>query len=1074
MKYRTSIIGSRIIFMIALTCITRAYLIATPYISNVTTPESPISLYDIFEISYSMPAYISPYNPDIINSYCEFWSPSNKYYKIYAFYYEGFTKTSSNCQPISLDFQCETLTANGNNSWKIRFTPNETGTWRYKISANDQTGRTSLQVLYFSCVNSDKKGFIVKANKKFLKRTSGEFFFPIGQNIPWYHSIDNYSQTYGTNEYIYYIDKMAENGANFIRVWLDAYSSMALIGYDYTTQTSYYNLYNQKDAFQLDYILNYAQANGINILLCLFSHASWGDSAYCNNTWTNRNPFNSRNGGCISNPYSFFSDTNAINITKNLLRYIISRWGYATNLMAWELWNEVNQIEMFNPAISVPSSYQEDVINWHNIMYHHIKSIDPFQHLITTSFSTYKVWENKEIFSTMDFSQSHDYKDICSLSLTNNFQSHMYSVAKRAIDSIGKPYFSGEWGLFSSTEWQQHDPKGFILHSTLWSSSFSTALGSPANWWWNNYIKPKNLFDKYKSIALFMNSLPIPSESFVSNKILEINGLNTYYMSNTNSDTIYGWTQDSNFDYVAIQSSADSLYLKTLDPSDRPGPSSLNNEIAINVKNDGRQYIINWINAETGLTYTIETAVSNNNKLKIFIPQLLRNSTYGDAAFKIYLDCDVYIWREEELANNTYNNVSGNIVCNNGQVFYKSFNNRIHSLWWSSTNQAWLWSSLNNAATNVAGDLAISPNGNQIFYRTTANAINSIFGDSETQAWLWTDLNQVANVNVKGPIVVSNNNQVFYRTNNNELNNIWWNSSLNKWIKSTLNSATVGNVGDALAVSSNNQVFYTTSSNSLENIWWDSSTQRWQRSTLNNAAHENVYGNISISSNNQVFFKTQDNKLNNIWWNSSLSRWYRSSLDNAADNVAGDILACDGHVLYRNTNSNINGIYWDNGVWNWTSLNDATSNNVLSGNLATNDLGNIFFISSDRTIHRLFYKSQCDYSSSQNCLNKYAFLGTYLIDDNNNTTTKDNDDFQFPEFNIFPNPTNNTITIATTNDYITSIFIFNTDGMVIKTINLLYSDKIEIDVSSLDNGLYFTKIYLLGGDCLIGNFIIKH
>lgn len=1044
---------------------------AAPVITNVTVnPSANVSVFDKLEITFNLNNYANPYDPAVINAYAEFWSPTGKYYKVFAFYYSDYNKTNSNCTP----YQCEILTANGINNWKIRFTPDEAGSWQYRISASDNAGTTvypAVKKTIFTCVSSNNEGFIVKANSKFLERTTGEFFFPVGQNVSWYGSPVFWGQqTFGTNEYQYYIDSVAGSNANFIRVWLDMYEGMALIGYDFTTQQNYFNLYNQKDAYQLDLIFNYAKAKGVNIMLCLFSHASWGDAGYCCNSWSNRNPFNSANGGMISTPFQFFSNQTAINTTKNLVKYIISRWGFATNLVAWELWNEVGQIEGFNPNLTPPSTYSSDLLNWHVTMYNYIKSIDPFQHLVTTSYAGGITSSNQAIFSAMDFTQSHDYKDPIA-NTNDDFQNHFYAVAQGSMNTISKPYMCGEWGFADPSSWSQYDPKGFELHNSLWSSAFSTSLGAVSNWYWDSYIKPRDLFSLYKPVSIFMNSIPLPSSAFTSHKIANTNGLRTYYMLNSGADTIYGWTQDIAFHFQNLRQTANgNNYLQTLNPSYKPGTSSTDNRIYIPVGQNNRQYIMKWYNALSGQLYQSNSSLSVNNNLVINIPQALRNSTYGDAVFAIYLDCDRYIWREGTLSNNTYQNVSGNVVCNktNGQVFYKTSDNKIHSMWWNPAAGTWQWSALNNAASNVGGDLAITQDGSQIFYRTTDNKLNSIWWDSSIQNWQWSDLNNAANGNVRGPVAVSSNGQVFYRTLDYKLNNIWWNSSDGSWEWSNLNNAVSGNAGDAIAISSNVQVFYKTLDNKLNNIWWNSSTGTWWWSGLNNAANGNVCGNITITPNDQVFYRTCDNKLNNIWWNYSTGQWNWSGLNNAANNVAGDLMADNaGKVFYRTTNNNINCIYWVNGTWLWSGLDDATAGNVYPGNLATDNLGNVFFRASDNRIHRIYYKSQCFDILSPNFRN-YNEFGEYTPDEDSAISTIRHDG----GISVYPNPANEKVMILFTESF-DQLSIYDTRGCLVLGVNPDGQRELVIDVSEFRDGVFFVQA-VSGKQFKYEKFVVKH
>jgi hypothetical protein len=1040
-----------------------------PIISNVNNSSNIVGLYKQFEITFNLNSYSNPYNPDEINSYCEFWSPSGKYFKVYAFYFKDFTKSNTLCD----QYDCELLTANGVVNWKIRFTPNEVGNWKYKLIANDNSGQSnypSLKTLTFKCENSLDKGFIHKANNKFLKRTNGDFFFPVGLNVAWYNSPIYWgNSTYGTNEYKFYIDEISNNKANFIRIFLDVYESIAIIGYDFTTQQNYFDLYNQKDSKQLDIIINYAKEKNVNIMLCLFSHASWGNSSYCFNAWNDRNPFNINKGGPLSNPFQFFSNQNAISKTKNLIKYIVSRWGYATNLLAWELWNEVNQIQGFNLNITPPITYQNDIKNWHLEMYNYIKSIDPFKHLITTSYAGGLSNVNQSVFSDMDFIQTHHYKNPVA-NTSDNFQDFFFEDTKNTITNSGKPYLNGEWGFSTPETWSIYDPKGIELHNTLWSSSFSTSFGSVSNWWWDNYIKPKNLFSIYKPVAEFTKSLDLPSGNFNPYKKIN-NGLRTFYMTNNNIDTIYGWSQDINFQYQSLRSNVNGLnYIQTLNNNYKPNSNTQNNEIIIPVNRNNLFYKINWYNAETGLFFQSTTALSSDNSIKIYIPSELRTSKFGDAAFKIFLDCEKFIWEERILNDNSYDNVSDNLVCNKntGQVFYKTFDNKINSIWWDNISNTWQWSGLNNSANNVSGDLAINNSGNKIFYKTTDNKINLIWWDSNNQNWQWSNLNQASTNNVKGPIIVNVNDQVFYRTYDNKLNNLYWNFSNNSWNWSNLNNS-ANNVGDEIASSINGQIFYKTLNNKINSIYWNSSNWLW--SNLNNSANGNVCGNLTISNNNQVFYKTCDNKINNIWWDSNNQNWQWSDLNNSALNVSGE-LSCDnlGKIYYKNLNLKLNCIYWENSSWHWSGMDNAINSDVKNGNIlssnisngyiSNDNLGNVFFIGYDNKIHRAYYKSQCFYENSMSFHknlelnnNENDSLVNKKIDDNINEL------FLAKNINIFPNPVKNSLNINS-NINIINIKLYNIEGKLVISKNYHEMNSVDLNLIENENGLYFIKLLL--------------
>jgi predicted dehydrogenase len=59
------------------------------------------------------------------------------------------------------------------------------------------------------------------------------------------------------------------------------------------------------------------------------------------------------------------------------MRYIIGRWGYSQNVLAWEFFNEIdNSYFLLNV---------NDVRSWHGAMSEWLHANDPYKHLVTTS-----------------------------------------------------------------------------------------------------------------------------------------------------------------------------------------------------------------------------------------------------------------------------------------------------------------------------------------------------------------------------------------------------------------------------------------------------------------------------------------------------------------------------------------------------------------------------------------------------------------------------------------------------------------------------------------------------------------
>src|SRR5438034_7711990 len=170
---------------------------------------------------------------------------------------------------------------------------------------------------------------------------------------------------------------------------------------------------------------------------------------------------------------------------KRRLRYIIARYSAYTNIMCWELFNE-------QELSRVPVSKE-----WNAEMARYIKSIDPYQHLISNSAGLPdSVWRLDEISIT----QSHLYGTGDVIDLATPIVSSI-----RHHERFNKPHLVAEFGISYKGPDTEFDPngEGTALHNSLWAAAMGGACGTAANWWWDNYVAPKNLWHVYRGIASF-------------------------------------------------------------------------------------------------------------------------------------------------------------------------------------------------------------------------------------------------------------------------------------------------------------------------------------------------------------------------------------------------------------------------------------------------------------------------------------------------------------------------------------------------------------------------------------------
>ena len=659
-----------------------------PKIKNLAYPDS-VKLFGLYEISFQLGNYDNPYDPDIIDVFAEMTDPDGHIHRVNGFYYEDYEFSNVN--------KMEKAVPNpSKNGWRVRFTPCQTGKWTFALHAKDKTGETILHSIdsktpSFICQAVDNaKGFITKANSKYLKQEvvrNGQrgysSFFPIGPNVAWYAcaSYFDYSTPMGIYDYQRYMDSLRGN-ANYMRIWLTRFQSLSLYGPEYTQVVNgkpvvyFNNTLNQKDAAELDHIIQMAAANDIAVMPCIFTYGDWKATTQTleehPSDWRN-NPFNT----LFRRPSDIFIDARAKKIMRNHLRYIAARWGYAPNIVAWELWNEVSNMEHGD----IPDDqFQTNILKWHEEMAPYLRSQDSHHHLVTTSMGGSNGLEklDKNLYNNLDFSQLHNYQNIHKAVSKSQFSYVLYDIAKEKHEQFPAiPVFVGEFGFGQSSsqkKYSDHDPLGIDLHNSLWSSLFSGTMGTASFWYWD-VLKSCGLFARTKPMLNFAKSLPLLSDSFTAqhtgyiskNTLVFPNNLETYYLINSTEDTVYGWSQDTAFCYQSLRHLTNKTivknhfepggvtdskgYVYTLDSDKKPEPSSRDNTLEIPIHNQpvGTQYIVRWYDTETGYemgkertTATVTADRRGNKQLTFQFPSSIRdvknrriNNTFGDAVFGI-------------------------------------------------------------------------------------------------------------------------------------------------------------------------------------------------------------------------------------------------------------------------------------------------------------------------------------------------------------------------------------------------------------------------------------------------------
>ncbi len=279
--------------------------------------------------------------------------------------------------------------------WMLRFSSPQPGDHKVFIRVTDAEGVYNSDTLSIHIGSSDTEGIIRcdKNNHQYYRHETGEPFFPMGINIGW-----NYTDTYTK-----IIKNLSAGKANIYRYWQTPFAQQALEW----KKTGFYNglgRYSQMAAAMTDSLINLNEATNMYMQLVIFQHGMFSENVDA--MWAD-NPYNTVNGGYVDRAEEYFYNDACKAQTKKLLRYIVARWGYSKNLFAWEFFNEVQFTGIHN---SQTSQWFPAVVKWHSEMSRYVQSIDPFNHIMTTS-AEHNQLASFDTIAAMDNIQYHLYSN---------------------------------------------------------------------------------------------------------------------------------------------------------------------------------------------------------------------------------------------------------------------------------------------------------------------------------------------------------------------------------------------------------------------------------------------------------------------------------------------------------------------------------------------------------------------------------------------------------------------------------------------------------------------------------------
>jgi hypothetical protein len=536
---------------------------------------------------YGLPAVANPFDHGQIRVVADIARPDGTTISAEGFWYQEYSIVNANGMRSAKKI--------GDPYWQIAFSSTKPG--KYTLSIQPEVNGVKHSVITHS-VTTDYATLskVVTSGKSFLRDSSP--FVPIAYNISWanrFEELEKYDQ---------WFSKASKAGVNVARVWMASWS----LGIEWT-DTGLGDYTKRLDrAWILDQVFVIAAKYNIGINLVFINHGAF--SVTTNPEWYS-NPYNSANGGPISNAGEFATNEIAWKFWERRLRYIVSRYAAYPSLFTWEWWNEVN----YTPITS------NDLTSWIKKSNSVLDKWDPYNTLVTNSWSSGASLQN---WDDLDYAVTHIYDPSDPIkSLT------VQADALRAVVP-NKPILVGEMGSGSVTEDPFSDPTGLHLHNSQWAATFVGFAGPASYWWWDNYIDPLSLWPHTTGLTQLTKNLDVATMK--QGRITGIPLSTTLTLSN--ETTTIGWIRHNNFDRSAktqllLEAAITALKTKKKLQTVFPDPVSKGGKLVVPVAKAGTYKVV-FRNTFTGRVVSEQTVTAKSTNVSIKVPKFT-----GDLAFRI-------------------------------------------------------------------------------------------------------------------------------------------------------------------------------------------------------------------------------------------------------------------------------------------------------------------------------------------------------------------------------------------------------------------------------------------------------
>jgi hypothetical protein len=603
--------GTAVVLALSLSATAQLSVGAGSWEATAAAAASTVGRYEKFEVAFPYTGtYSDPSDPNVVDVEATFTSPTRKV-SVPGFLYQPYSRSGN--------ARGETLTATGSSQWMVRFAPWELGAYTYQVILRDASGTRQLGSGGFTSVPSSNPGF-VRASGYGLVRDDGEPFIPVGINAPWWQPVQSHPGT-AWGDGTYGVDNMysmfAQTGANFFHFWTCAFASLR-IGCDASNGFPAAGM-DPAAAWEIDYIAAQAHARGVYMMPVL-KHSN-------------------------QQQYTHADQVKA--------RYFVARWGYETNIVAWD-WNKEGAT---NPsADGAWASYERSIDP-----YQHLRSTSEWNHYPTLNGGDQAVYSQVFADPNMTMVQNHDYTGDCTdanlargdpydtsdpgfglfYMRLNPPNGPLHGQDPRAFDRFHKPSFFGETGVHSSVgaapcadvdsngpaTLYADDHAGLILKSQAWGAimggscacapwmfRFDSTFNSAGTWTgqWTQLAA-------FRGVSAYAKALPmIPDEARLFTNYQD----STAAVASAPELRVIG-RKDADFAMLDIEN-VNGTALNVLRGS---SPHAAGGSVTLKGMRSGAAYSVRWFDTDSGVVERTDSSVAlGNGDVTLMLPVAVTHS----------------------------------------------------------------------------------------------------------------------------------------------------------------------------------------------------------------------------------------------------------------------------------------------------------------------------------------------------------------------------------------------------------------------------------------------------------------